>query len=46
MWGCDVSGPKFSLPYATPEPCPISQSDLEDLVRNLELPKNNASLTP
>ena len=33
-------GPDFELPHSSPQPELISQSELNDLVRNLELPKS------
>ena len=36
--------PDFELPHSSPEPHVISQSDLNDLVRDLELVKSKAEL--
>ena len=36
--------PDFELPHCSPEPHLLSQCELNDLVRDLELPKSKAEL--
>ena len=43
-WAINVGWPDFEPPHSSPEPRLISQSELNDLVRDLELPKSKVEL--